>query len=94
MTLAVPTPTDGHARPTLGKHQATSGPWEPRGQCSPQGSLVLHGQSQPPPTPPKQGPQAQAWTQWSLEVGSAPKIKQKFLLEEKVRFRGRGSLGQ
>lgn len=41
------------------------------------------------PGPPEQGPRAQAWAQGSLEVGSAPKIKQNFL-PEKGEVCGRG----
>lgn len=93
MTLAAPTPTDGHARPTLGKPRATSGPWDP-GVSVPLHSALLFKSNHSHPCPPKQGPQAQAWAQWSVEVGSAPKIKQSFLLEEKVRFGGSGGLGQ
>lgn len=57
-------------------------------------ALSFKGNHNHPPRPPKQRPLAQAWAHWSLEVDSAPKIKQNFLLEEEVRFGGRGGLGQ
>ena len=75
VTLAAPVPTDGHARPTLGKHWATSGLWDP-GVSDPLSSVLLFKSNHSHSHPPKQGPQAQAWAQWNLEVGSAPKIKQ------------------
>lgn len=62
VTSAVPTLTDGHARPTLGKCWGTSGPWEPRIHClllcTPCSSRRV---SSNPPQTPKQGPQAQTW---------------------------------
>lgn len=58
VTLDAPTPLMAMS----GLSWATSGPWRPKGQPCLSRAITT--------TPPKQGPQAQVWAQWSLEVGS------------------------
>lgn len=72
------------------------GPGNPRVSVPLRLALFFKGNHNHPPPPPKKKKKqgAQAWAQWSLEVGSASKSKQNFLLEEKVRFGGRGDLKQ
>lgn len=94
-TLAVPTPTDGHARPPWTNAEPTHSLIRNQGVSVPlRSALFFKGNCIQPSRPPKTRALGSDLGQWSWEVGSAPKVKQNFLLEEKVRLWGRGSLGR